>query len=47
MKGLKMATRTITIKAYIKNGKLVKTHKRTLPDKICSNNRKPKLCKRK
>lgn len=42
-----MSKATIRVKSYIRNGKRIKAHKRTLPDEICSNNLKPKLCRKK
>lgn len=42
-----MPNTTIKVKAYFKkDGTHVKSHKRTLPDEICSNNLKPKICKK-
>lgn len=39
-------TPTVKVKSYIKkDGTKVKSHKRTEPDGICSNNLKPKNCK--
>lgn len=39
---------TVKVKAYKKqDGTKVKAHKRTEPDGICSNNLKPKSCKKK
>jgi hypothetical protein len=46
-KGLKMANATVKVKPYRRDdGTKVKGHKRTPPDGICSNNLKPKKCKK-
>jgi len=39
---------TVKVKSYTKKNRTkVKAHKRTPPDGICSNNLKPKNCKKK
>lgn len=43
-----MANATVKVKPYRRDdGTKVKGHKRTPPDGICSNNLKPKSCKKK
>lgn len=38
----------IKVKSYTrKNGTIVKAHKRTLADHLCSNNLRPKKCRKK
>ena len=38
---------TIKVKTYTRNGIKVKSHRRTLPDGICSNNIRKKKCMKK
>ena len=35
----------VKVKSYMRQGIRVKSHKRTPPDNICSNNLRPKRCK--
>ncbi|OIO15926.1 MAG: hypothetical protein COT46_08140 [Sulfurimonas sp. CG08_land_8_20_14_0_20_36_33] len=45
--GFKMVNASVKVKAYRRDdGTKVKGHKRTPPDGICTNNLKPKKCKK-